>query len=111
MSAALSSGAPVVGSRDRESGVPRAFVVRRSSVKSVARGDNDSHDTDSLFAFSTLTSGVRVNWAVVGSRMARRQKSKSGNMEAAGKSATNAAIVRSNAKTTAGVVETFVFST
>ena len=71
MSAALSSGAPVVGSRDRESGMPRAFVVRRSSVKSVARGDDD---TDSLFAVSTLTSGVRVNWTVVGSRMAIRQR-------------------------------------
>ena len=63
--------------KKKKSGVPRAFVVRRSSVRSVARGDDD---TDSLFTVSTLTSGVSVTWAIVGSRMARRQTSKSGNM-------------------------------
>ena len=86
----------------------RAFVVRRSSVRSVARGDDG---TDWLFAASTLTSGVSVTCAIVGSRMARRQTSKSGNMEVAGRSATNAAIVRPNAATTAGLVGAFDFST
>ena len=64
----LASVAPA-GSRDRESGVPRAFIVRRSSVRRVARCDDD---TDSPFSVSTLTSGVSVTGVVVSPRMARR---------------------------------------
>ena len=48
----------------------RALVVRRSRVRSVARGDDG---IDSLFDASTLTSSVSVAWAIDGSRMARRQ--------------------------------------
>ena len=57
MSAAFASWAPAGSSSDRESDdVPKA-LVRRSSVRSVARGDND---TVSLVDASTLTSGVSV---------------------------------------------------
>ena len=84
------------------------FIVRRSNVRCVARGDDD---TDLLFAVSTLTSGISVTWAIVGSRMARRQTPKSGNMEAASRSATNAAIVCPNAATAAGLVGAFDFPT
>ena len=108
MTAALASGAPAAVSRDRESGVRRAFVSRRNSVRSVAQGDDD---TDSLFVVSTLTNGVSVTRAIAGSRMARRQTSKSGNMETAGRAATNVAIVRPNAEITAGLVRAFDCST
>ena len=96
-------------SSDRASdGVPRALVVMRSSVRSVARGDDE---IDSPFDASTLTSGVSVAWAIDGSRMARRQTSKRGNIEAVGRFAARSAIVRPNAATTAGLARAFDFST
>ena len=82
-------------------GVPRALVVRRSSVRSVARDDDE---IDSQFDDNTLTSGVSVTWEIVGSRMARRQMSKRENIEEIGRSAANAVIVRLNAATTARLV-------
>ena len=67
-------------SSDRASdGVPRALVIRHSSVGSVARGKDE---IDSLFDASPLTSGVSATSATVGSRMARRQMSKRRNIEA-----------------------------
>ena len=81
-------------------------MIRRSSVRSVVRGDDD---TVSLVDASTLTSSVGVAREMVGSRMARRQMSKSGNMKAGGRSATNAPIVYPNAPTTAGLVGAFDF--
>ena len=96
-------------SSDRASdGVPRALVVRRSSVRSVARG---ADEIDSLIDASTLTSGVTMVWAIVGSRIARRQVSKRGNIEAVGRFAARSTIVRPNAATTAGLARAFDFST
>ena len=76
--------------------MPTALVVRRSSLRSVARGDDE---IDSLFDASTLTSGVLVAWVICGSRI-----SKSGNVEAVGRFAARSAIVRPNATTTAELV-------
>jgi hypothetical protein len=64
----------------------RAFVVKRSSVRGVAW----ANEINSLFDASTLMSGMSIAWAIDGLRMARRQMSKSRNIEAIGKSAVKA---------------------
>lgn len=106
MSAALAVAS--AASSDRASEVPRAFVASRSSVRSVARGEDD---IDSPVDVISLTSGANVVGAIVGSRIARRQMSRSGNNDAAGRPATSATIVRENAGTTAGLGGAFDFST
>ncbi len=61
MSAALALAS--AARSDRESEVPRAFVARRRSVRSVGRG---AVVRDSLVDVRTLTSGVSVARAMVG---------------------------------------------
>ena len=84
-------------SNDRARDVPRAFVARRSSERTVARGEDNK---DSLVDVSTLMSGASVAGAVVGSRIARRQMSRSGKRDAAGRASARVDTVCETAATT-----------
>jgi len=95
-------------SSDRERDVPRAFVARRSSVRTVARGEDNKGSSVDVTA---LTSGASVAEAVVGSRIARRQMSRSGNRDEAGRATARVDIVCETAATTTGLGGVFDFST
>ena len=92
--------------------MPTAFVVRRSSVRSVVRGDGGDDGIDLLFAVRTLTSDVSVTRAIVALRMTQTpgviEREHGSGQQICDYS--NAAIVRPNAETTAGLVGTFGFS-
>ena len=66
---------------------------------------------DSLVDVSTLMSGASVAGAIVGSRIARHQMSRSGNRDAAGRAAARVDIVCETVATTTGLGGAFDFST
>ena len=96
MSAALYLALVTSSHVEFECDEPRALVVRHSSVRRVVRGKDDK---DSLIDVSTSTSRSMpsVTGAIVGSRIARRQTSRSENKDVTGRFAASALIVCANA--------------